>query len=69
MALTDAEIREMVAKVAEERGWPTTARNLREDNVFCAQVEIGNVYGAMREALALGVKQERERILIILQGT
>jgi hypothetical protein len=57
--LTDADIREMVAKVAEARGWPTTARNLREDNIFCGTVEIGNVYAAIRAAFALGGDPDR----------
>lgn len=59
--LTDADIREMVAKVSEARGWPNTARNLREDNAFCGTVEIGNVYAAMRAAFALGADPDRMR--------
>lgn len=60
--LTNEEIREMVAKAAEERGWPNTARNLREDSVFCAQVEIGNIYAAMRAAYDLGRRHEANNV-------
>lgn len=52
--LTKEAMRELLAKVAEERGWPNEARNLREDNVFSGQVVIGNVYEAMQRAYQLG---------------
>ena len=58
--LTREEMRELLAKVAEERGWPSTARNLREDNIFCGNVEIGNVYEAMRRVYSLTHKFDWE---------
>lgn len=50
----DAVLTELLAKVCDDRGWPTEARHIREDSVFNGSVTIGNVREALRRAYAFG---------------